>query len=515
MPDVDALETADTVAGILCRRPAVGLAVGVVRGGGSESFHVHGVADIRSRTPVTPETVFRVGSLTKTFTAVAVMQLWEQGRVDLDAPAQDYLRAYRLLPTDPAFRPVTPRHLMTHTAGIREVLHPTGVLRPLFGETVPRGDRVPTLSEYYRRGVRVEADPGTRFRYTDHGFAALGQIVEDLTGEPLDRYLRERVFAPLGMGDTSLVRSERIRHRLATGYVVRSGGPRALPDYDVVTAGAAAAYSTPADVARYVEALLGGGANAYGRVLQPATLASMFAPHYQPDPRIPGLGLAFFRGTLGGHPVIEHQGIVPGFNSQILLAPRDDVGVVAFTNGSPGAVMWMPVETGELLRLLLGVGSDGVRTDVPQHPEVWADVCGWYSLPGPLTDVRARGALGAGVEVVVRRGRLMLRSVSAIPDLYRGLPLLPDDPEDPYVFRLQVPGEGFGLRVVFSQGPGGGTTAVHLDAMPLSAIRGSGVTDPRRWLRGAAAVAGLSLLGMTLRRPRRSSAAERDGPRTR
>lgn len=503
MPELDALETAERVAGILNRSPAVGLAVGVVRSGHPEFFHGHGFADVPSRTPITPETVFRVGSLTKTFTAVAAMQLWEQGTVDLDAPAQDYLHAYRLTPTDPAFRPVTMRHLMTHTAGIREVLHPSGVLRPLFGETVKRSHPVPSLSEYYRHGLPVEADPGTRFRYTDHGFATLGQIVEDVTGEPLDRYLRENVFEPLGMVDTSLACSERSRPRLATGYVVRSRGPRAVPDYEVVTAGAASAYSTPADIARYVEALLGGGANGQGRVLQPSTLTSMFAPQYQPDPRIPGLGLAFFRGTAGERPVIEHQGIVPGFNSQIVLAPHEGVGVIASTNGSPGAMMWLPVETGKLLSFLLGVQDEDVRSDIPQHPEVWNDVCGWYYLPGPLTDLRARGALGAGVEVFVRRGRLMLRSISALPGLYRGTPLRPDDPDDPYVFQLQVSEEGFGPRVVFSLEPGGGTRAVHLDAMPLSMLRRSRATDPRRWIRGAAGVAGVSLLGMSLRRSRR------------
>ncbi|MDF2145944.1 serine hydrolase [Knoellia sp. p5-6-4] len=503
MAELGAGEIAEQVALILNRSPAVGLAVGVVRSGELPFFHGHGVAEVSSRTPVTPETVFRVGSLTKTFTAVAVMQLWERGKVDLDAPAEDYLRSYRLVPTKPAFSPVTMRHLMTHTAGIREVLHPSGVLRPLFGETVKSGHSVPSLAKYYRHGVRVEAEPGTRFRYTDHGFATLGQIVEDVTGEPLDRYLREHVFAPLGMVDTTLIRSGRITPRLATGYVMGSRGPRAVPDYEVVTAAAAAAYSTSADIARYVEALLGGGANVHGRVLQPATLSSMFAPQYQPDPRIPGLGLAFFRGTVAGTQVIEHQGIVPGFNAEIFLAPHDGVGVMALTNGSPGATMWMPVEMGRLLGFLLRVQAEEMRTDVPQHPEVWNEVCGWYSLSGPLTDVRARGALGAGVEVFVRRGRLMLRSISAIPGLYRGLPLHPDDAEDPYVFRLQVSEEGFGVRVVFSRAPGGGATAVHLDVMPLSALRRRRATDPRRWLRAAGGAAGLSLVATTLRRSRR------------
>lgn len=90
---------------ILNRHPAVGLAAGVVRGGSMEAFSGHGVANVASSTPVTEDTVFRIGSITKTFTAIAVMQLWERGLVDLEAPANAYLRAFELVPARPSFRP--------------------------------------------------------------------------------------------------------------------------------------------------------------------------------------------------------------------------------------------------------------------------------------------------------------------------------------------------------------------------------------------------------------------------
>jgi CubicO group peptidase (beta-lactamase class C family) len=156
------------------------------------------------------------------------------------------------------------------------------------------------------------------------------------------------------MTSTSLVRSGLDHSRLATGYTLDSGGVRAVADYEVVTAAAGAAWSTPADMARYVAAMLGGGANEHGSVLQPATLAATFEPHDQPDPRIPGMGLAFFRGTAGGHPVIEHQGVVPGFNSQIILAPRDGTGAMACTNGVRQAMSWLSAGTAGLLHHLLG-----------------------------------------------------------------------------------------------------------------------------------------------------------------
>jgi CubicO group peptidase (beta-lactamase class C family) len=499
MRTLDKLELKARVGRILHRRPAVGLAVGVVRHGSLEFFHGHGVADIALGTPITEDTVFRVASITKTFTAIAIMQLWEQGLVDLDAPAGDYLRAYQLKPAKASFRPATVRHLLTHTSGVGELVHPSDLIRPLFGEIVRAGRPLPSLAEYYRKGLRIQAEPGSRFTYTDHGFATLGQIVEDVSGQPFDRYLRQQVFEPLGMADTDLLRSARIRSHLAMGYNLGSGGPKAVADYEAVTAGASSAYSTTRDMARYVAALLGGGGNEHGSVLKPATLATMFEPHYQPDPRVPGIGLAFWRGSAGGHRVVEHGGILPGFNSQIFVAPDDGVAVMAFTNGANRAMLWLPGETAGLLNHLLGVEDEGIRTDVAHHPEVWDDICGWYSVPGRLIDARVREMTGAGVEVFVRGGRLLLRVLGPIPVLYRGLPLHPDDDTDPFAFRIDLTRFGIGTaRVVFSREPG--VTAVHFDLMPLSARKQPAMTNPRPWVTGALGALAIATSAIAVRR---------------
>jgi CubicO group peptidase (beta-lactamase class C family) len=500
---IDDLELEARVREIPNRHPTVGLAVGVVRNGSLEFFSGHGVADIASKTPVTEDTVFRIASITKTFTAIAVMQLWEQGLVDLDAPVNDYLRAYRLIPAKASFRPATVRHLLTHTAGIPEVVHPSGVFMPDFGESVKVGRPLPSLAEYYRGGLRLVAEPGTRFRYSNHGPATLGQLVEDVTGMLLDRYFRERIFEPLGMADSDLVRSELITSRLATGYELGSGGPKAVTKREMVTAGAASIYSTPRDMARYVVALLGGGANEHGSVLEPATVASMFEPQYQPDPRIPGIGLAFFRIDVGGHLAVEHQGTLPGFHSQIFLVPDDGLGVIAFTNGSWRPDFWLPAEASGLLRQLLGVPDEAIRTDVPRHPETWGDLCGWYKLPGPLTDVRLRAMLGAGAEVFVRGGQLMLRALSPIPSLYRGFPLHVDDEKDPYVFRIDLSEHGLGSpRVVFVHDPEGATTRVHLDVMPLTLHKQPAMKNPRLWVTGVLGALGVGAAALAVRRRR-------------
>jgi CubicO group peptidase (beta-lactamase class C family) len=140
----------------------------VIRDGELAWFHGHGLADNAAKAPITEDTVIRIGSITKTFTAIAVMQLWEQGLLDLEAPANDYLRTFRLVPAKPNLSPATVRHLLTHTAGIGYRRRLSDLLQPGCGS----GDRAgrsgaPPLADYYRRGLPVEIEPGTKWVYSN------------------------------------------------------------------------------------------------------------------------------------------------------------------------------------------------------------------------------------------------------------------------------------------------------------------------------------------------------------
>jgi CubicO group peptidase (beta-lactamase class C family) len=385
--------------------------------------------------------VFWIGSITKTFTAIAVMQLWEQGRVDLDAPANHYLRAFRLIPAKASFRPATLRHLLTHTAGVGYWRRLSDLLQPGVGSGNRAGRSVPSLCDYYRKGLSVEVEPGTKWVYSNHGFAALGQIVEDVSGQPLDYYLREHIFAPLGMEHTDLVRSERVRPRLASGYVLRSRGLKPVADREVLTPGGSGMYSTTRDMARYIAVLLGGGANEHGSVLKPDTLASMFQPQFQPDPRVPGMGLGFEPGEESGHATVGKSGIVSGFLSAMMLAPDAGIGLVVFSNtgGLDGRGVADPLSVA-LLRRLLRLPDAAIRTDIPVRPETWSEICGWYSPdPGPVTNLFARALMGAGAEVTVHGGQLLLKPLTPVPAMRRGLRLYPDDPDDPWCSGLRSP----------------------------------------------------------------------------
>ena len=382
----------------------------------------------------------------------------------------------------PSFRPATLRHLLTHTAGIPDVRQFTDLLHASFtpsGGRPPQlsvefGQRLPSLAEYYRGGLRIVVEPGSAFAYSNHGYATLGQVVEDVAGIPLERFFRERIFEPLGMADSDLVRSDRIASRLATGYAM--GGQVRRPSR--IATGSAPA---PAGSTRRRATSPGSSPpcsavapTSTGACSSPRRSRAMFQPHYQPDGRLPGMGLGFFLAEAGGHRLVLHDGILPGFNSELLVAPDDGIGVIGLTNGSSGAFAWLSIELGRLLRDVLGLPEEAPRSDVPHHPEVWTELCGRYVFPPRISDLRQRLMLGFGADVLVRGGRLTVRLLTPVPALYRGLPLQPDDPADPYVFRLDLSPYGLSpVRVVFGPVVDGHATRAHTDlgGQPWSLIR--------------------------------------------
>jgi hypothetical protein len=289
------------------------------------------------------------------------------------------------------------------------------------------------------------------------------------------------------MDHTDLVRSERVRGRLATGYVLRSRGLKPVADREVPTPGGGGLYSSTADVARYIAALQQMYAGQQDQVLKPETLASMFQPRFQLDPRLPGMGLAFELGEESGHKTVGKTGIVSGFHCAIVLAPEDGIGVVVLSNtgGLDGRNATAPLAAA-LLRRQLGFPDQAIRTDIPAPPETWSEICGWYSPdPGPVTNLFTRALMGAGAEVTVRHGQLTLKPLHPIPAIRRGMRLHPDDPNDPWAFRIEMPEYGINLRVVFSQSPEKGRTIRRLLTDTFSFRKRPDALNPRPWVQGA------------------------------
>jgi hypothetical protein len=207
------------------------------------------------------------------------------------------------------------------------------------------------------------------------------------------------------------------------------------------------------------------------------------------------MGLGFLLGREGDRRTAGHDGIVLGFLSEMLLAPDDDTGVVVLANtgGLDGRGAAEPLGVA-LMRRLLGLPDEAVRSDVPQRPEVWRELCGWYAPdPGPVTNLFTRAFLGAGAEVTVRRGHLVLRPLTPVPALRRGMRLHPDDPDDPRVFRVDLSGLGKGtLRVVFREAPDD-RDAPRLLMAGMSLRKRPGLLNPRPWTTGVLAAGAVAL----------------------
>jgi CubicO group peptidase (beta-lactamase class C family) len=437
-----------------------GLAVGVVHDGSLVYGKGFGLADVRAQRPATTDTVFRIASITKTFTAIGLMQLWEQSKFQLDDPVNDYLITYKVQHRDPQAPRVTFRHLLTHTSGIGEFRTMADLLHALREATLgaQEAEQVRTLREYYSGRLTPELYPGEKWAYANHGFYTVGQLIEDISGQPFVPYMREHVFAPLGMDRTDFSRSDRVRDELAVGYLLKKGMLEPVDYVEMAIKPGGAVLSSVNEMAKYVAALMNGGRNEHGSILQPETLRMMMEPHYQQDERLPAMGLGFFLDTFNGHWSASHGGGWTGFTSAMHVAPDDRLAVLVFSNSSIGGG-WFPVVTEALatglLRRLLGVPDPVAQLpgpDILQSPHLLVDLCGSYGpRPGFMTNTRIWMGLGGEIQVVVRDNHLALRPLGG--PLWRGITLYPIDPNDPLAFQGTY--ENLPVSVVFKRNKGG------------------------------------------------------------
>jgi CubicO group peptidase (beta-lactamase class C family) len=277
-----------------------GMALGVVKEGELVYAKGFGYANVAAEKPVTPQTVFQIASISKSFTAIGLMQLWEQGKFELDEPVNKYLKAYKVLHPDPAAPQVTFKHLLTHTAGIGETKDMRELIEQFYLKTNPyatrAGEPVISLKEYTGGLLKPDAYPDQKWAYANLGYATIGQLIEDISGIPFAQYMIKHVFDPLGMHTSDYVYSERVSAQMAQGYEFLKGRLHAAETLYLPRQGARSVHTTLADLGRYAAALMNGGENQYSRILKPETLEKMFTPHYRMDERFlfsMGLGLLY------------------------------------------------------------------------------------------------------------------------------------------------------------------------------------------------------------------------------
>lgn len=285
----------------------------------------YGYADLAARAPVDPErTLFRPGSVSKLFTWTAVMQLVEQGRLDLDADVNQYLD-FEIPARDGV--PATLRQVMTHTTGMEEQIR--ALITARAEELVPLGD---ALKRWVPERIHV---PGTTPAYSNYATALAGYIVERVSGEPFDDYVERHLFRPLGMARSSFRQPlpAPLLAGMSKGYAKASDGePKPYEFISLAPAGSLA--STGADMARFMIAHLQGGAYGDGRILRAETARAMHSTGQASVGPLNRMMLGFYETTLNGHRAISHGGDTQWFHSDLQLFPDDGIGVFVSMNSS-------------------------------------------------------------------------------------------------------------------------------------------------------------------------------------
>ena len=279
-----------------------------------------GWADSAASVRASAATVYRVGSVSKLFTDVGVMQLVERGTLALDAPVRRYLPDFH--PANPFGGEITIRQLTSHRAGLtREP--PVG---NYFDSTAPPlAATVASLN-----GTRLVYRPGERAKYSNAGIAVLGYVLERTQRESFYPYLRRAVLTPMGLAQSAFEPLPAVRARLARGTMWTEDGRRFdAPTFQLGMGPCGSMYSTVLDLGRFLGVLFAGGVTPEGtRVLARATLDSMWTPQFAAAGATTGFGIGFNLGRLDGRRTIGHGGAVYGFATSLLALPDDSLGVV-------------------------------------------------------------------------------------------------------------------------------------------------------------------------------------------
>jgi len=310
-----------------------GAAVSVVKGGELLFARGYGLADVAGNKPVDAEiTLFNIGSITKTFTFTAVMQLVEQGKLDLNADINTYLD-FKIPATYP--EPITLAHLMSHSAGLDEFF---------FGTTAPTAEEVLPLGEYLRTHLppRVRP-PGVVSAYTNYGVALAGYIVERVSGQPYATYIEEHILKPLGMAHTSpwMILPESLSQDMSLTYVYADGTYHSVEDpfrFNHLAPGGSIK-STAADMARFMIVHLQEGAYQDARILETETARLMHEQSFTQDPRLRGWAYGFEELRAENPRVIGHGGVTYHFYTQMYLVPEANLGLFVANNSANGRKM--------------------------------------------------------------------------------------------------------------------------------------------------------------------------------
>ena len=327
---------------------APGLAIGITNRERILQMGVYGLANLDAKRPVKPNTLFQIGSISKSFASIILLQLQEQGLLDIDDPATKFIPWFEI---QSEYEPITLRHLMSHTAGI------------IRGSD----DTVSAYTEAWNlRFTKIAAPPGEMFHYSNNGYKVLGVILQTVLDQSMADILRERVLRPLGMNATLPVICTRDRARMAVGYSpfyddrpFPIGGLLAPATWLESDAADGSICSTAEDMCRYIRALL----NRCEGLLSPRSFDELIKPVITTDDGAHGehYGLGLVTQQIDGHLVISHSGGMVGYSADMLADLDAGLGVIILTNG--------PAEPEKLSRQVLSLVRAALEeNELPDFP---------------------------------------------------------------------------------------------------------------------------------------------------
>jgi CubicO group peptidase (beta-lactamase class C family) len=316
----------DAVMNAVYKPGEPGAAVVVRRDGKTIFRKGYGMANLELGVRIEPDMIFRLGSITKQFTAVAILMLAEQGKLSLQDGIGNYFPTFAT-----GDRKVTVEHLLTHTSGIPSYTNMEEWL-PLW-----RKDMSPEEIIDMSRDKPFEFAPGERWNYNNTGYVMLGAIIEKVSGKSYEAFIEENICAPLGMTHSCYDRTEQVIARRVAGYQMDNDGFINAPYLSMTQPYAAGSLlSSVDDLALWNEAIFS------GKLLKKGSLEKAFTPYVLAGGESSGYGCGWFISDLRGHRCLEHGGGINGFTSHALALPDDGIFVAVLTNSAVAARMPEP-----------------------------------------------------------------------------------------------------------------------------------------------------------------------------
>ena len=391
-----------TMAANLRDKNVAGATVAVVKDGALFFAKGYGYSDVTRRALVDAErTLFRIGSTSKLFTWTAVMQLVEQGKLDLDADVNRYLD-FKIPATYE--QPITLRHVMTHTPGFEE--DGRDLISDDSTRLVPLGR---WLATHIPGRVRP---PGTYSSYSNYATALAGYIVERVSGVPYDDYIDRYILTPLGMNQTTTRQPlpARLRADMSEGFSWQGGTYKTQKFEYVLPAPAGSMAASAADMSKFMIAHLNGGAYDGGRILAESTATLMHARAFGHDPRLPGFALGFYEKSSHGLRIIGHGGDTQFFHTDLALIPSERLGVFVSYNTVTGGELSFERFLAQLLDHYYPMPAPAVASSDAAMREA-ERVAGAYEFNRrSYTTFQAALGLASSIRINADSGRLVMSS---------------------------------------------------------------------------------------------------------